>query len=37
VLAPPYIVADREVDEIVERMGRAIDRALRSLPADRAG
>jgi adenosylmethionine-8-amino-7-oxononanoate aminotransferase len=37
VLAPAYLVTDREVDEIVERMGRTIDRALRSLPADRAG
>jgi adenosylmethionine-8-amino-7-oxononanoate aminotransferase len=35
VLAPPYIVTDREIDEIVERMGRTVDRALRSLPADR--
>jgi hypothetical protein len=28
-------VTDREIDEIVERMGRTVDRALRSLPADR--
>ena len=31
ILAPPYIVTDREVDEIVERTGRTIDRALRGL------
>jgi adenosylmethionine-8-amino-7-oxononanoate aminotransferase len=37
VLAPPYLVTDREVDEIVERMGRTIDRALHGLPADRTG
>jgi adenosylmethionine-8-amino-7-oxononanoate aminotransferase len=36
ILAPPYIVTDREVDEIVERTGRTIDRALRGLPADSA-
>jgi adenosylmethionine-8-amino-7-oxononanoate aminotransferase len=37
VLAPPFTVTDREVEEIVERMGRTIDRALRSLPAGQAG
>ena len=36
ILAPPYIVTDREVDEIVERTGRTIDRALRGPPADSA-
>jgi adenosylmethionine-8-amino-7-oxononanoate aminotransferase len=36
ILAPPYIVTDREIDEIVERTGRTIDRALRGLPTDGA-
>jgi adenosylmethionine-8-amino-7-oxononanoate aminotransferase len=38
LLAPPYIVSDDEVDEIVARLARAIDRALAGLgtlaPAD---
>jgi adenosylmethionine-8-amino-7-oxononanoate aminotransferase len=33
-LAPPYIVTDAEIDEIVERMGRTIDAAIQSLPAE---
>ena len=34
VLAPPYIVTDDEIDEIVGRIGRRIDAAIQSLPAE---
>jgi adenosylmethionine-8-amino-7-oxononanoate aminotransferase len=33
-LAPPYIVTDAETDEIVDRIGRTIDAAIQSLPAE---
>ncbi|HSE76338.1 MAG TPA: aminotransferase class III-fold pyridoxal phosphate-dependent enzyme, partial [Dongiaceae bacterium] len=31
VLAPPFILADQQVDEIVDKLGRAIDRAVTGL------
>ena len=31
MLAPPYIVSDDELDQIVQRLARAVDAALHSL------
>jgi adenosylmethionine-8-amino-7-oxononanoate aminotransferase len=33
LLAPPYIVTSAQIDEIAERMGRAIDTVIAGLPA----
>jgi adenosylmethionine-8-amino-7-oxononanoate aminotransferase len=32
MLAPPFIVTSRDIDEIVDRFGDAVDAALQSLP-----
>jgi adenosylmethionine-8-amino-7-oxononanoate aminotransferase len=36
MLAPPFVISEGEIDQIVERFGRAIERTLGRIQAGRA-